>query len=155
VQSRFDWDLVPVTYAYSFILTERLETTASVGLHWASSTVAFAGEAFVDGASVAQSASEKESVSAPLPVLGLSANYALTPRWLVGTSVQYFGLDYEEYSGELLDLRVKTSYWFGERFGVGIGYTWYDVDLDAEDGAYQFRFDYRYNGVEAFLNLRF
>lgn len=155
VQSRFDWDLIPVTYAYSFILTNRLETSASVGLHWASTTVGFAGEAFVDGSSVAQGASESESVSAPLPVFGLSLNYALTPRWFVGTHFQYFGLDYEDISGDLVDLRIKTTYWFGERFGAGVGYTWYDIDLDADDGAYQFKFDYRYNGLEAFLNFRF
>ncbi|WP_405225804.1 hypothetical protein [Lentisalinibacter sediminis] len=29
VQSRFDWDLVPVTYVYSFILTDRLATSPS------------------------------------------------------------------------------------------------------------------------------
>lgn len=155
IQSQFDWELVPVTYAYSFILTDRLETSASFGLHWASTTVAFAGEAFVDGSSVAQGASERESVSAPLPVLGLSLNYALTPRWFFGSHFQYFGLDYEDFSGDLVDLRLTTTYWFGKRFGAGVGYTWYDIDFDEDDGVHQFSFDYRYNGLEAFLHFRF
>lgn len=155
VRSRFDWALLPVTYAYSFLLRERLEATASIGLHWATTKVALEGEAFVDGSSVARAASEAESLSAPLPVFGTSVNYAFTPRWFLGARLQYFGLEFDDYAGDLVDLRVQTTYWFAERFGAGLGYNWYDIDFEQDDGVHRFEFEYRYEGFEAFLKYRF
>jgi hypothetical protein len=155
VRSEFDWELIPISYAYSLILTDRFEAAASIGVHWANAKVGFEGEAFIDDNPIAQVAAESEEASAPLPVFGLELNYAATPRWIFGAQAQYFGLDYEDYSGDLTDIRLKTEYRFGNRVGIGVGYTWYDINFSEDNGRYEYDIDYEYDGLEAYLNLRF
>lgn len=155
VRSEFDWQLIPISYAYSFVLTDRLEAAASVGVHWANAKVGFEGEAFVNGNPVLQLAAESETASAPLPVFGLELSFAVTPRWIVGTQGQYFGLDYKDYSGNLTDIRLKTEYRFGNALGIGLGYTWYDIDFSEDNGSYSYDINYEYDGLEAYLNFRF
>jgi hypothetical protein len=155
VRSEFDWQLIPITYAYSFLLTDRFEAAASIGVHWAEARVGFEGEASVNGDPLVRVADESEKASAPLPVFGLELNYAVTPRWIMGAEGQYFGLDYGDYSGSLTDIRVKTEYWLGNRVGIGLGYTWYDIDFSEDNGRYSYDIDYEYDGLEAYLNFRF
>jgi len=155
VRSAFDWQLIPVSYAYSFVLTDRFEAAASIGVHWADAKISFEGEAFVNDNPVARVAAESAKMSAPLPVFGLEASYAVTPRWIVGAHGQYFWLDYGDYSGSLTDVRLTTEYRFANRIGVGIGYTWYDIDFSEDRGDYEYDIDYKYDGFEVYLNFRF
>jgi hypothetical protein len=118
--------------------------------------VGVAGDAFVDGAPVASFAREDNSASGPLPVIGLRADFALTPKWLLGGHLQYFGLDYDAYSGELTDARVQTEYRVTDNINVGLGYTWYDANISKRsDGGYEISADYLYNGLAAYVYYRF
>lgn len=155
LSTTFDWRLIPVSYAYSFVLDDKLEVAASIGLHWVDATVGFEGRAFVDGETVARGAAESEAASAPLPVVGAELNYALTPRWIVGARAQYFSLDYDDYSGDLTDIRIVTEYRLADRVGLGIGYTWFDVSFDEEQDPYRLDIDYEHDGLEAYVNFRF
>ena len=155
VKGNFDWELIPVSYAYSFYKTDATELAASLGAHWVSTGFGAKGTFKLNGQQntvVAQS----ESVSGPLPVFGLEADHAITRDWHIGAHAQYFTLDYDDYSGELLDLRVQTEYWFAENFGAGLGYTWYDIDLTVDKGnGYKLRGDFDYGGLEAYVTFRF
>lgn len=155
VESTFDWQLVPISYAYSFYKSDNLEVAAQIGFHWFDLTVGVAGNAIVNGGAVSF-VTEEESASGPLPVIGLRADYALTPKWLVGGHLQYFGLDYDAYSGDLLDARVQTEYRVTDNINVGLGYTWYDASISKRsDGGFTTRADYVYNGLEANVGYRF
>lgn len=155
VDVEFDWQLIPLSYAYSFYKTEALEIAGSLGVHWVDLKLGVAGVATVNG-NANEFVSQSESASGPLPVLGLRADYAITPQWLIGGHVQYFGMDYDDYSGDLLDLRVQTEYWFTESLGAGVGYTWYDIDVTKDLGAgFELGANHTYGGLEAYVGLRF
>jgi hypothetical protein len=155
VDSEFDWRLVPLSYAYSFYKTDELELAGSLGVHWVDVKLGVSGIATLNGVSD-QFVAESESASGPLPVLGLRADYAITPRWLLGGHAQYFGLDYDDYSGDLLDLRLHTEYWFTDSFSAGVGYTWYNINVTNDLGSgYELDVEYNYNGLEAFVGFRF
>jgi hypothetical protein len=159
IRSEFDWTLVPVTYSYSFYKTEAWELAGSLGVHWFDTRIGFSGSATVTPpggvpAPVA-SASEVESASGPLPVIGIQAEYAISSRWRFGARLQYFGLDYDDYSGDLTDIQLRTEYWFNDNFGAGIGYTWYDIDFAKENGPYELGVEYSYDGLEGYVAFRF
>ena len=69
------------------------------------------------------SAAEAETASGPLPVFRLAGWYAITPKWVVGGHLSYFGLEYDEYSGSLVDARLDTEYWFHRQLQCWPGYT--------------------------------
>ena len=154
LDTEFNWRLIPITYSYSFIQNERFELAGAAGLHVMRVKFGVEGFATING-NMAGFASESETVSAPLPVLGLDATYAITPNWLLRARGQWFGLDYDDYSGELTDFRVATEYRFGETWGIGIGYTRYDIDFEEDNGRFKFEFDYNYEGPEAFVTVSF
>ena len=155
VKSDFDWELIPVSYAYSFYKTEATEVAASLGVHWVSTDFGVKGT-FTLNEEKSRFVAQSESASGPLPVFGLEADHAITQNWHVGAHAQYFTLDYDDYSGELLDLRLQTEYWFAENFGAGVGYTWYSIDLTVDKGkGYKLIGDFDYGGLEAYLAFRF
>jgi hypothetical protein len=155
LETEFDWQLIPISYAYSFYKTDKFEMAGSLGLHWVDIKLGFSGTATLNGVPN-QFVAESESTSGPLPVVGLRGDYAITPRWLVGGHAQYFGLDYDDYSGDLLDFRLQTEYWFTDSFGAGLGYTWYDIGVTKDlGGGYDFDIDYTYSGLEAYVGFRF
>jgi hypothetical protein len=159
LETAFDWQLVPVTYTYSFYKSKNLELAASAGIHWFRSKIGYEGSATVtppggDPGPVA-SAAESESASGPLPVFGLKAGYALSKHWFVGAKAGWFGLDYDDYSGELWDLGVTTEYWFSENFGAGVGYGYYSIDISVADGDYNTAADYTYDGLNVYVAFRY
>jgi len=156
IETTFDWQLVPVSYAYSFYKSDDLEFAGQLGFHWFDLQVGVAGDAFVDGAPVASFARGDSKVSGPLPVIGLHADYALTQKWLIGGHLQYFGLDYDDYSGNLTDARILAEYRITDNINVGLGYSWYDINVTKRSGrGYAAAVDYVYNGLKAFIGYRF
>jgi hypothetical protein len=157
--TQFDWRLIPLTYTYSFYRADDLELAGSVGVHWFKTSIGFAGEATVTPPggvpTPVASTAEEESASGPLPVFGLQGSYALTKHWVIGAKLGWFGLDYDDYSGELWDLGVTTEYWFNDHFGAGLGYSYYTIDLTVEDGRFKTSADYTYGGVNAYIALRY
>ena len=157
--THFDWRLIPITYTYSFYQTDNIELAGSLGVHWFKTSIGFAGEATVTPPggvpTPVASTAEEESASGPLPVFGLQGSYALTKQWFVGAKLGWFGLDYDDYSGELWDLGVSTEYWFSEHFGAGLGYSYYTIDLTVEDGDFETSADYTYSGLNAYIAVRF
>lgn len=155
LSTEFDWRLAPIIYTYSFILTDRTEVAASIGAHWLDAKVGYSGSAHVNGNPVSEGAGESETASAPLPVLGLEAAFAATPRLRVGARAQYFGLDYGDYSGRLTDVRLQAEFQAIRWLGIGLAYTWYDIDFSRDDGEFEASLDFDYAGPGAFLTLSF
>lgn len=159
VETNFDWRLIPITYEYAFWKTERLEAAAALGVHWFRAAVGFAGSATVTppgGAPVfLASTATAESVSGPLPVIGANADFALSDNWTLGARTAWFGLDYEDYSGQLWDLGVTAEYWVTEHLAAGVGYSLYSIDVTETMGAFRMGADFTHHGLEVFLSARF
>lgn len=159
IETEFDWSLIPITYAYSFYKTDTLEMAGSIGVHWFDAKIGFAGSATVTPPGgvpgVVAAAATAETASGPLPVLGLEANYAVAENWRLGARAGWFGLDYDEYSGELIDLGLSAEYWFSDHFGAGLGYSYYSIEITESKDAYRIGADYTYQGVQAYITVRY
>lgn len=159
LKTNFDWRLIPITYNYSFYRADRLEIAASAGIHWFRSTIGYEGSATVTppggSPNPVVSAAEAESASGPLPVFGVRADYALSRHWVLGARIGWFGLDYDDYSGELWDLGVAAEYWFSNNFGAGLGYSHYSIDVTEQDGPFNKGIDYTYDGLLVYVSYRY
>ena len=49
IDSQVDFDVIPISYAYSFLKRENWEIAASIGVHWMKIDTSIEGQAFVDG----------------------------------------------------------------------------------------------------------
>ena len=141
VTSYFNTDVTRISYAYIFTSSDRFSFAASAGIH-----VTDISTGITEIAPEAQSLDNIEvaDVTAPLPVIGISAGWGITDRLSVFGRAQIFRLEFGDYRGELDHASLKMEYELSEYFGVGFGYDLFDIKLSVDkpyyDGAIRFRF---------------
>jgi hypothetical protein len=73
---------------------------------------------------------KSSSVPAPLPVLGLRGDWAVSPHIYLDASAEVFGLSYQGINGNWTDLRVGATWMFSHHFGLGVGYEYFATHVD-------------------------
>lgn len=144
-----------LTYGFNFVNKERLKVAVKGGLHWleldAGITLSGAVVDVETGETVEGTATEGGTIGAPLPHVGLSLAYAITPKVTTRAQVMLFGASVEEYSGSLTDAGFDFVYTPFKHFGFGGGLRYFDLRLKADDGDFSGEFDYKYWGPTLFL----
>ena len=155
LESAFDLDIGRVTYGYSIIRDERQDFSFLAGVHIATAkaSITATGTISVDGAPFvgATHTESTSSITFPLPHLGLSYSYELTPRLVAGVNVMGFALKINDFTGWLLEVNGLLSYQVTEHFGVGGGLKYYNLGVTHEDLSGNTRFDMQFLGPAIFL----
>lgn len=146
VSSRFDFFDLRVSAGYSFFRTKDKELGAGLGLHVAGYDVGLTANAI---------GSEEQEITAPLPVLSLYAQFALTERWAVSARLDRFSLSYENYDGSLSALGIDVVYQPFRHVGFGAGYRSLFIDLEAEKSARHLKVDQSFQGPLLFMTASF
>jgi hypothetical protein len=74
--------------------------------------------------------------TAPLPVIGLRSDFAITPRWFLRTSFELFYLEYGNFKGGLADMNLAVEYNPWKNFAFGLGYENFRIRLLADGNDY-------------------
>ena len=129
VDAFFDLDIYQLAYSYSFIQDDRLDLAVQIGAYVMPIDV---------GLSVAGAIDEQgsERFTAPLPVLGLRMDIALTPRWFIRTGAQAFYLEYDNFKGSILEFRAAVEYNPWQHVGIGLGFDTLGINIEAEGEDY-------------------
>ncbi len=150
VESFMDLSLFPANYRFAFIKTDRVDVGVSAGV--------FA--LFLDAGLSAPEAglAEAESVSFPLPVLGADFEVAPAPRIYLQGGVEYFGLKVQGVDGSWLELRASLEYFPVDHVGVGGGYRYVDINVDAtgsaiDAGLTDLFLEYGFHGPQAYVTF--
>ena len=129
VETTFNYQIIRAAYSYSFFQDDRMDLAASFGF-------------FVMPIKFEMSASGLGSnqgdfnFTAPLPAFGLRGDFAITPRWMLRTNIDFFYLKYQSFTGGLVDTRVAVEYNPWEHFGFGVGFDNFRLQLKAENNDY-------------------
>lgn len=157
VDTVFDVDIGRVTYGYSFIKKERWDLDVKGGLHWLrlDAEITLSGE-IVDITTdkvieAGSSVTEGGAIGAPLPHIGFSFNYAITPKLLARAQALLFDVSIEQYSGYLSDVGFDFAYTPIKHFGFGGGLRYFDLRLEADETRLSGEFNYRYWGPSIYL----
>lgn len=148
VTSQVRTNFYKIAYGYTFLRRDHHEFTGLIGAHVVKlqSGIAATG--------IGQS--ERFSVTAPLPSLGLEYKTRWSDRITSRVAVQYFGISAEdEYSGRFIDALVAIEYSLTKRAGIGGGYNRFDLDADFESGARTLNVRYTYDGLLVYGFVRF
>lgn len=125
VDAFFDLDIYQLAYSYSFLQDDRLDLAVQIGAYIMPIDV---------GLSVAGAIGEEGSArfTAPLPVLGLRMDVALTPRWFIRTGAQAFYLEYDNFAGSILKVNAALEYNPWDHVGIGLGFDTMRIKVEAE-----------------------
>jgi hypothetical protein len=129
VNSGLDLDIYKANYSYSFFHDNRMDIGASLGLYVMPISFELTASGFVNGYVA-------ESVTAPMPVLGLRADFALTPRWFLKSDIDVFYLEYESFKGSLFDTKVALEYNAFKHVGFGLAVESFNVQVESEGEDY-------------------
>ncbi|HEV2430943.1 MAG TPA: hypothetical protein VGT43_05480 [Burkholderiales bacterium] len=146
VSSEFNFSDLRVSVGYSFFRTKDKELGAGIGFHVASY------EASLRTASLG---SDSEDVTAPLPVLTMYGQFALTDRWAVSARLDRLSLDYDKYEGSIGAVGVDLMYQPFRNFGFGIGFRSLLFDLKVEENSRQLEVRQTFQGPILFLTGSF
>ena len=144
VDSKFDLAFYNVRYGYSFILDERVDLAASIGLHVTKLGLAV---------SAAGIGTAGDAVTAPLPVVGFRLDVALTEKWYFRSSVEALYLKYGDFEGSITDVMVAGEYRAFKNFAVGAGINAVRLKFatEGDDLGMNFRGDVKSNFVGLML----
>ncbi len=113
VRGRSDLDDLRISVAYALFRRKDKEIGVGLGAHVMSLDASL---------STLNLGNERASQSAPLPVVTLYAQMALTDRWLFRARVDRLSLDTGEVDGSVFSSGTDFVYQPWRHFGVGFGY---------------------------------
>lgn len=116
VKSSLDVDIFKVAYSYSFLMTDRVDLSASLGLYVAPIKYEISGGDIWIG-------EESGSITAPLPAVGLGADYAITPTIFLRTELSAFYVEIKRYTGALTEIGAALEWRPFKHLGFGVQYS--------------------------------
>ena len=147
VTSYFDTKVTRISYAYVIHDSDKFAFGMSGGLHITKLNTGISD--------VRASFSEPDvafaAVTAPLPVIGMSAGWSITEKWFLYGRLQIFRLSINEYTGRLDHASVKMEYDAFKHVGVGVGYDLFDLDLDIDKRFWNGNINYNFHGPILYL----
>jgi len=146
---QFDTRVLALTYSYKFFNNEQRSFGLNVGFNINDISVGIAS--LDDQLGLEESA----EATAPLPTIGVNGHVMLGKKWRFYGTLGVFALSYDVYDGALTSLSGGFLHQTFKNVGFGVGYYGFNVAVDSEDEDLLGRVRYRYDGVVAYLNLRF
>lgn len=127
VNSFLDIQIYKASYNYSFFQDERVNLAAGIGVF------VMPIEYGVDASGIGNT---EEDITAPLPVIGLRADFALTPKWFLRASTDLFYLKVGDFKGSVLSTSTAVEYKPWKNFGFGLAANSFRLGIEAEGNDY-------------------
>lgn len=149
-----------LSYNYTAYEDDRAFIFASFGLYGLDLKYTLTAEGAISfqGMPVASGTFEREeSVFAPLPLLGIDAWFAITPKWAIGAKVAMIGGDVNDVSAFVVESKIRTRFVFSKHVAAIFGVNYFDGDItiDKDDEDRETEITYGFDGFFAGLDFRF
>jgi hypothetical protein len=145
LNTEFDWKVFSATYTWSFLQTNTYEVGFTIGANITKLKLGI--ETFQGKVEAA------ENATVPLPVLGLTAAYAFTPKLILKGNGGWFGIKIGDVDGSQWVASIDLEYNMWKYVGFGLGYRFYRIDVGVTDEDFKGDIRYDYNGFQAFLKF--
>jgi hypothetical protein len=138
VDSKLNFDVYKINYQYSVYHNDKVELGASVGLHIMRISAGITANGKSQG---------DEAVTAPLPEIGLFADYKFTPRFSAFYNYQWFFINYQDkVKGGLQDFLFGMEYRVIRNVALGVAYNRFAVNLKAQQDTTTLYLNTNWNG---------
>lgn len=129
-------DIFDFSYIYSLYNKPQFELGLSAGLYWLKNNVRIsaAGSVQAEGETVPVFKSDffaEQTLQAPMPLFGLTANYEITSSWRVKASARYFALQVSKIEGRVYSIDLGTEYYFSKNWGGGLALSLFGLEVES------------------------
>lgn len=159
VTADFNTAFIYAAFRYDFLHLEPVHISGSAGLTWINLSTSLSADGTINNPDGSTSTSfyKRASTGAPVPMIGLNLDWALTRRLVVRMYSRFFRLNLSEFNGGLNEAGVRLNWYFAKHFGLGLGYDRTDLnlkELNVGDGNVV-KANYYFSGASLFINLAF
>jgi len=160
ISSKSRTEILDFSYIYSFHKTANLEAGFSAGIYWLfSDTKIFAaGEIQAEGDDQSSFRSDyftEEKILAPMPLIGLSANYELSDSWRSHASLRYLSVQIDEIDGNILSAEMGTEHYFNDNWGIGASIAYFDLDIEVNGIIGNSSLSWDHNGIQLYAVFKY
>lgn len=153
VNSKFDLDIYKAAYSYSFFQDNRMDLAANIGFYIMPINFGLHSTGLIN-------VDETERFTAPLPTIGLRADFAITPKWFIRSGFEVLYLKIKEFTGAIYDAHAAIEYLPWKNLGFGLGYNVFDLQIEANGEDYPQidlvgELEFRYSGLLLYAKLFF
>ena len=147
VNSEQNLDIAKAAYTFAPVIKDRGFVGLTAGLYVAQTKLSLSQATL--------GTAQTEDLTAPLPVIGVRGQYAVTDRIKLRGSLEVFGIDTGDVSGHLNDFNIAADYGFGKRFSLGLAYNDVAMNIEASEAGNGFRgaLDWGYSGWLLYMNM--
>jgi hypothetical protein len=162
VESNLDIRIYQVGYTFSFWNDDRVDLGAGLGFYIMELGAGIGVLAGVPGGEdIAGEVLLAEEITAPLPVLNLRANVAITKRVFLKNSFDVFYISLSGFQGLLLDTTLALEGHICRFFGLGMGFNFLRVEIDGNGdadflgGGWKGKLNFDYSGLSIYGKFYF
>ena len=147
ISAFYNTEFVNLAYTYWFYSSESTSLGITGGLVYASLGSGVGISAIGQGIEV----EEDISTGVPVPQLGFSVNQYLGKRFVFTGQLGYINFNLDDFDGSVASARVGVEHrtWRNFGFGLGYGYTGYDIDTLSTN--FLGKWEYTVSGFEIYL----
>lgn len=147
VSSGLNYDILKLSYLWTYYSNEKLELTVGAGLHVTWLAVDIEAETTSSGIGA-----EKADSTLPLPVLAIGLDYNVSSKLSWYLKSEMFAISLGDWHGVYSDTQFGTEYRAFENVGFGIGLGTSSLDIDEDIGRARFRYNNRLSGLHLFVS---
>ena len=156
VTAQSEFTVAQLSYDYAFLHRDDYEMAVGIGVHYVDVDLRLSGAIDAQGIDLSDSTEADATTWAPLPVVSLRAMWHFSSNFYLAGEVQYFYLEFDPYSGSLLDLKASLVWQFSDHVGLGLAYDDFLLRFDMEDeDNFNGRLSWHYGGAIAYLSVMF
>jgi hypothetical protein len=153
VNSYFDLDIYKISYSYSFFQDDRIDLAAGIGVYWMPIDIGVNSKGLIR-------VNETEKFDAPLPTVALRADFAITPKWFLRSSLELFYLEIQQFKGSIYQSTVALEYLPWKHVGFGFAFDTFNLHIEANGEDYpeiDFRgeLDFNITGLLLYMKMFF
>lgn len=136
-------DFFFVNYRYSFVKNDKVEIAGLLGLYGSNWNFDITASGFPGQPT--RTFSQDASTTLPLPVVGASLDWYITPRWTATTSLSGMAAKIGDVDGSTWVFTVSSDYMVWRNFGVGFAYMHSSIDADVTKNNFNGNINYTTN----------
>lgn len=165
INTVYDMSLSRITYGFSVIRNERADFQLKAGLHVLTleAGLALAGQicdptttpSSPPGCPLFGTGEASEDVTAPLPHLGASFSYVMTPTLAINVQAIGFGIELDSIDGSIIEVDADVAWQPWRHFGFGAGLRYFNTSVKAGNAELNGQFKYEYLGPALYVHATF
>jgi hypothetical protein len=153
-------DVFDIEYLYSFYKHPNIELGVNLGVYWMNSLTELtaAGEIIIEGSNQPEYRTDYRSnqrLSAPLPLIGVTLDYEINPKWRTKASARYLDVTISDIEGRILSLNLGTEYYLTKQLGIGAALNLFELSVQQNGIVFFNTLEYAYSGISAYLSLKY